>query len=1363
MLRPNRSNALIDASDVTRLLAEEHRHVQLRFIRNPELVYIFTDSTQILVYRCVVEIPEAHDEREIFLDAGTGKILSSTSLILRCYHDESTPQATQSAFSRIEVNHAQSTGAKKSLPLKLDFAQGTGKVFKPDPLTSSGHQYGDIGYTDNNDADSQQLTSQLFSVTLDSISYADSTGLYSLIGPYCSITDFSPPNYVGDAQAYERDSSNFSTTRSDSTFEAVMAYYHITKNQLRIHDLGYNDMWNRPIEVDPHGLDSANNAIYFAGSNRIAFGEPIGAVDNAEDASTIIHEYGHAIHDWNDGIDFTAWHARSLSEGFADYWGASHGLSFTVQIDSVHRWSGRANQGGFTRSVISDTLTFLSYKVDTTRGEWGYGQLYINGTIWASTLMKLNRLLGKNIVDQIVLESMRLDPDYIVDNAEGLLFAVNTLHAGNPDSAYIYNTICGTLVARMFPMASCTNFSTIAVRNLFERGATPFESEKWIFQNQCNAPFPTGAMMAVKSSDTVTIRSQYPRYFGVDVQNPSNRHSYHNWNLPVTGSAKYYFTKTLYPTIQNYAYESFLYKASPAIITTGLDLNFDGATLFFRDPWYTYGACTYTQPQVFREHLITSDTSSEGNLGRYAYGGIFLNQGGPDPLYPISPYHSIRASKFIDTLLHHQAPPQQLSAGDLTFAGWIVSPPNSATLTNDLLYQNNEYDTRAVIFHQENAEVKANYKAHLLSNKQFSTSQSISATSPNSQRKIDHIFSQAGMPYGSSGMYQAVYESSGEIFLMHSTDMSSHWSAEIQVSEGNQTAKHPCIASDTNAAFIAYRDGEGITVKKYRDGAWSFLPLRNGNFASEDAAPVIEQDGMDKSSMVVWEKSGGGLAYSIYMNGSEKSFGNVPYAGASAQRPSIAHFPHSTLYYLTWRENQNIYYQEITVDPYTQNILFGNKEQVNLGGLDDAADNSAPSITVTNYFYGDTLRHAVVSWETIPESGYRHCALRMKHFYGWGDYQIFWPGAQEEYWAPSVMSLDVQPCYPDVDAVRVACNWDAGYNPIKVFRLQCGSWNEQAQQCGQETLHPSTVAFPALSNAMAIYCDRQIPTHYPSNYTSIRTCNNALNKSMSIELHRSRELILRKDTTNFRALLGDISLQTTGNFTNLDWQNGFDTLVVGVTTAVENTLRTKPFIATQGMRLKCTLKDAKKGYQQFPNSMYLKAQIVRAGTNQALATMNQLHPRSIGQGRRSNAINFNLNPFVGEEVYVRLSLVGMDSTVTLSVADYYTRPGQPIPKFSGEIEQNSEMKIPEIFSLDQNDPNPFSSTTEIRYTIPYADRVKISVFDLLGREIEVLVDGYREAGKYTATFSNVVIPSGVYFYRLISDRTVITKKMCLVR
>ena len=75
----------------------------------------------------------------------------------------------------------------------------------------------------------------------------------------------------------------------------------------------------------------------------------------------------------------------------------------------------------------------------------------------------------------------------------------------------------------------------------------------------------------------------------------------------------------------------------------------------------------------------------------------------------------------------------------------------------------------------------------------------------------------------------------------------------------------------------------------------------------------------------------------------------------------------------------------------------------------------------------------------------------------------------------------------------------------------------------------------------------------------------------------------------------------------------------------------------------------------------------------------------------------------------------------------------------------------------------FFLTTEIRYAIPNADRVKISVFDVLGREIEVLVDGYREAGKYTVTFSNVVIPSGVYFYRLISDRAVITKKMCLLR
>ncbi|HXG01391.1 MAG TPA: T9SS type A sorting domain-containing protein, partial [Bacteroidota bacterium] len=73
---------------------------------------------------------------------------------------------------------------------------------------------------------------------------------------------------------------------------------------------------------------------------------------------------------------------------------------------------------------------------------------------------------------------------------------------------------------------------------------------------------------------------------------------------------------------------------------------------------------------------------------------------------------------------------------------------------------------------------------------------------------------------------------------------------------------------------------------------------------------------------------------------------------------------------------------------------------------------------------------------------------------------------------------------------------------------------------------------------------------------------------------------------------------------------------------------------------------------------------------------------------------------------------------------------------------------PQAFSLAQNYPNPFNPSTTIGYTLPVAAEVKLSVFDLLGREIAGLVNGRLEAGSHSVIFDGNGLASGVYLYRL---------------
>ncbi|MGE5679505.1 MAG: T9SS type A sorting domain-containing protein, partial [Bacillota bacterium] len=75
-------------------------------------------------------------------------------------------------------------------------------------------------------------------------------------------------------------------------------------------------------------------------------------------------------------------------------------------------------------------------------------------------------------------------------------------------------------------------------------------------------------------------------------------------------------------------------------------------------------------------------------------------------------------------------------------------------------------------------------------------------------------------------------------------------------------------------------------------------------------------------------------------------------------------------------------------------------------------------------------------------------------------------------------------------------------------------------------------------------------------------------------------------------------------------------------------------------------------------------------------------------------------------------------------------------------------KIPENFELRQNYPNPFNPVTKIQYSIPKQSFVSLKVYDIIGREVAILVDENKQAGNYEIIFNAEELSSGVYFYRL---------------
>ena len=95
------------------------------------------------------------------------------------------------------------------------------------------------------------------------------------------------------------------------------------------------------------------------------------------------------------------------------------------------------------------------------------------------------------------------------------------------------------------------------------------------------------------------------------------------------------------------------------------------------------------------------------------------------------------------------------------------------------------------------------------------------------------------------------------------------------------------------------------------------------------------------------------------------------------------------------------------------------------------------------------------------------------------------------------------------------------------------------------------------------------------------------------------------------------------------------------------------------------------------------------------------------------------------------------------------------------IERSSES--PTEFMLSQNYPNPLNPSTKIRYSVPKSSNVMIKVINILGAEIETLVNEEKPAGIYELTWTAANLPSGVYFYKIQAGSFVETKKMVLLK
>jgi len=153
----------------------------------------------------------------------------------------------------------------------------------------------------------------------------------------------------------------------------------------------------------------------------------------------------------------------------------------------------------------------------------------------------------------------------------------------------------------------------------------------------------------------------------------------------------------------------------------------------------------------------------------------------------------------------------------------------------------------------------------------------------------------------------------------------------------------------------------------------------------------------------------------------------------------------------------------------------------------------------------------------------------------------------------------------------------------------------------------------------------------------------------------------------------------------------------------------------------------------------------------------------------------DLNQFSNEKILLRFQL---NSDELVEEDGWYVDDIQVFEYQNKIVSVAKSSNIPNEFSLEQNYPNPFNPSTTIRYAIPTVERdlsrsdgskfksalqVTLKVYDILGREVAVLINQPQTAGNYEVKFDSKEMTSGIYFYTLLSGEFVQSCKMILLK
>jgi hypothetical protein len=847
------------------------------------------------------------------------------------------------------------------------------------------------------------------------------------------------------------------------------------------------------------------------------------------------------------------------------------------------------------------------------------------------------------------------------------------------------------------------------------------------------------------------------------------------WQYNVNNYKVMYYTDYFDGTVTQYdASTATVCNGYEFISTRELDNACSGVKFDFRDPWRTEQNTNFGGPDwvqfsrdEFVEHTAPyrplDDPQSFGVLGR-----ISIDR---EPHYAIRYWKYLAYEPLTDSYTKKDALP--LEEGDLIYMSQILegkgiyavnqnTATNYRTAPDDPLEPYREYQLSFPPGCCNQSKLVSVYKAHLLSNKEAQPTRSAN------QRKID---------IDPEDVYHMVYESAGEVWYTKSSDGQT-WSPEELVSDYTHTAANASLAVLDSSVYVSYLQDGTVMLRRRYNGEWMTHSLQpnssmNNGASTTPVVAAVKTCNIDQGDIVIvlWDNQEHieyNMLYLYYTDIYNATHLQGQLATNIADNPSFPAITGDRILHFTvaWREGDVIKSAEIDVgggscdkDKFKSNFFINHLQNASMqyevcvyAPSITHDQNSKPVIAyevkVPSILYSDrwvnirTYDYTSSSWNTT---------IYQLPYYQWTQYG--------DAISPSIGAHNTNTICGNGDigrGLRVAYhrNWGGG---IRVGAFDC-NYAEYDQLMNGESF-PSVVPYAPnglLREAYSATVETGPFLH------AVRTTNIALAKICVPDMLMVRDL--RIGIGDDIAILGISSLSVRhGNNVcdEVGWYEMPDTLVIGVDASAQELIRSEAFTINHGDKFEYETMIYCSDPTVMPSGVSISVQLRRA-LNDAVLQQFALPIRNFPADTAIwHEWSRDLSALSNETVYISLGIDGtLPGGAIASTAKVWLE-GQYMPKSS--VGMDRMYPQPANIMLGHNHPNPFSAQTLVPFTLPTSTRIKLAVYDVMGREVASVAEGEFAAGYHELSFMADDLPAGTYVIKLTVGTRAETRTMILTK